>query len=108
MIARVRRWIWPGLILLFCLCVFLKLNGSSVGFWKEILNDPSRPEGLLLFKPRPVRADEWHVWTPAALSQAKQTPSFPIENLSLGGGKTPLLMSLPVRHYTTFFRPQLW
>ncbi len=42
------------------------------------------------------------------LSQAKQKPPFPIENPSLGAGRSPLLMSVPVAYYTTFFRPQLW
>lgn len=42
------------------------------------------------------------------LSQARQTPPFPIENPSLGSGRAPLLMSIPVAYYTTLFRPQLW
>ena len=105
---RVRSWLWPVIIASFALCVFFKLNGSSIGIWTEILNDLTKPKGLLLFTPRPSRADEWHGWTPAALSQARQTPPFPIENLSLGGARTPLIMSVPVRHYTAFFRPHLW
>jgi hypothetical protein len=63
---------------------------------------------LLLFIPKGVRADEWHGWTPAALSQSQQTPRFSVENLTLGGGRAPLLMSVPVAYYTTLFRPQLW
>ena len=33
---------------------------------------------------------------------------MPVENPSLGAGMSPLLMSLPVKHYTMLFRPQLW
>jgi hypothetical protein len=55
-----------------------------------------------------VRFDEWGVWTPAMLSQANQTPPFPIENTSLGSNRAPLLMSVPVSYYTILFRPQLW
>jgi len=102
------RWVWLGIAIAFCLCVFLKLNGSSIGIWTELLNDPKPPPGLLLSVPKGVRADEWHGWTPAALSQSRQTPRFPIENLTLGGGRAPLLMSVPVAYYTTIFRPQFW
>ena len=102
-----RRWRWLALVILFSVCVSLKLNGSSVGMWSDILNEPQKP-GLLLFAPQDVRTDEWQIWTPAALSQARQNPPFPIENLSIGGGRTPLIMNLPVAYYTTFFRPQLW
>jgi hypothetical protein len=102
------RWGWLGIAIAFCVCVFLKLNGSSVGIWTELLNDPKPPPGLLLSIPKGVRADEWHGWTPAALSQSQQTPRFPVENLTLGGGRAPLLMSVPVAYYTTLFRPQLW
>src|SRR5260370_38629919 len=65
-------------------------------------------KGLVLFAPQPIRTDEWLVWTPAALSQARQIPRFPIENPNLGAGRAPLLLNLPVAYYTTWFRPQLW
>lgn len=93
---------------LFALCVALKLNGSSVGFWSELLGDSSYPAGLLFGTPKHVREDEWGVWTPFMLSQARQQPPFPIQNASLGGGRAPLVMSVPVRHYSMVFRPQLW
>src|ERR1700736_2032873 len=109
MFEQVRRWRWLFLLLLFCACVALKLNGSSIGAWDDELYE-TRPSsrGLLLFKPQHVRSDEWLVWTPAALSQARQTPPFPVRNPSLGAGCAPMLMNLPVAYYTTFFRPQLW
>src|SRR6266446_79852 len=99
------RWGWLGVAIVFWVCVLLKLNGSSVAIWTELLNEPKPPPSLLLFVPKGVRADEWHGWTPAALSQSRQTPRFPVENLTLGGGRAPLLMSVPVAYYTTLFRP---
>lgn len=108
MIEQVRRWRWPLAIVLFGLCVFLKLNGSSVAFWSKVLHEPGNHSGLLLFTPKLVRFDEWHTWTPSALSQARQRPPFPIENSSLGAGRAPLLLNVPVAYYTTFFRPQFW
>ncbi len=108
MIIRFRHWVRLAILLAFCLCVFLKLNGSSIGLWTDILNEPGKPRGLLFSTPKGVRADEWFGWTPAALSQSRQTPPFPIENLSLGGGRAPLIMSVPVKYYTMLFRPQYW
>jgi hypothetical protein len=88
--------------------VLLKLSGSSIGCWQKVLREPGPIRGLLLSTPKKIRSDEWVVCTPSILSQARQAPPFPIENSSLGYGRTPLLMSIPVAHYTTLFRPQLW
>ena len=93
---------------LFALCVSLKLNGSSIGVWQKVLNEPGPIRGLLLFKPEEVRADEWSHITPSIIAQARHSPRFPIENESLGAGRSPLLMSVPIAYYTTIFRPQLW
>ncbi len=102
------RWFCGGLLFLFVVSVAWELNGSSVGMWSNLLSEKTAPAGLLFSTPKRVRGDEWTVWTPAMLSQAQQTPPFPIENTSLGAGKTPLIMSVPVAYYTTLFRPQLW
>jgi len=102
------RWWWLAVALLFISGVALKLNGSSIGRWQNVLREPAPIRGLLLSTAKKIRSDEWVVWTPSILSQARQTPPFPIENSSLGYGRAPLLMSVPVAYYTTFFRPQLW
>jgi hypothetical protein len=93
---------------LFLLCVLLRLSGSSAAFWAQALPAPNEPTGLIVGHPRLTRSDEWLVWTPAALAQIHHIPPMPIENPALGAGASPLLMSLPVRHYSMLFRPQLW
>ena len=108
MIRWLVRWWWLAVALLFISCVTLKLNGSSIGRWQNVLREPAPIRGLLLSTAKKIRSDEWVVWTPSILSQARQTPPFPIGNASLGYGRAPLLMSVPVAYYTTFFRPQLW
>src|SRR5262249_7710544 len=108
MIRSVRQWWWLFVLLLFTASVALKLSGSSVGMWAEELSGKYPPQGLLLFKPQPLRTDEWLVWTPAALSQARQNPRFPVENPNLGPGYAPMLLNLPVAYYTTWFRPHLF
>lgn len=103
-----KRWWWVGLAFLLIAFVALKLNGSSIGRWQSVLGEPEPTRGLLLSTPKKIRSDEWVVWTPSILAQANHTPPFPIENLNLGWGRAPLLMSIPVAYYTTLFRPQLW
>jgi len=99
--------------LLFLLAAFViltafKINGSSVGMWSAILTEEKTLNSLLYALPRDVRSDEWLVWTPSLLAQAKHRPSFPVENPALGAARSPMLMNLPTRHYSTLFRPQLW
>ena len=94
--------------ILFFVAVAFKLNGSSVGMWRELLTEPGPPRGLIFSTPKRIRVDEWGVWTPSALSQARQQPAFPVENSNLGAGRAPLVMNVPVAYYTTFFRPQFW
>ena len=101
-------WCSVAAAILFCLGVALELNGSSVGVWHQLLKEPGPIRGLIFSAPRTIRVDEWGVWTPSALSQARQKPPFPIENPNLGAGRSPLLMNVPVKHYTTCFRPQFY
>lgn len=101
-------WCSVGLIVAFCFCVSFKLNGSSVGMWRNLLEEPGIARGLIFSSPKRVRFDEWSIWTPAMLSQARQVPAFPIENPNLGAGRAPLIMNVPVAYYTTLFRPQFW
>lgn len=96
------------LLALFILLVALRINGSSSSFWYYDLHELNEARGVILGSPKPTRSDEWMVWTPAILAQLKHQPPMPVENPSLGAGKAPLLMSVPVRHYTMLFRSQLW
>jgi hypothetical protein len=93
---------------LFLICVLLRLNGSSSAFWANDLGASDEPTGLIAGGPRLTRSDEWLVWTPAALAQLHHLPPMPVENPALGAGTAPLLMSVPVRHYSMLFRPQFW
>jgi hypothetical protein len=102
------QWCCLGAAILFCLGVAFDLNGSSVGMWRELLGEPGKPRGLILSEPARIRVDEWAISTPSMLSQARQRPPFPIENASLGAGRAPLIMNVPVAHYTALFRPQFW
>jgi hypothetical protein len=104
---RVRRLL-AGLAILFLAAVALQLHGSSIAVWKLALHDEASPSGLLYSSPKGVRSDEWLAWTPSLFSQALQKPPFPLENANVGAGKSPMLLNLPVRHFSMLFRPQLY
>jgi hypothetical protein len=86
----------------------LGIHGSSVSMWSIVFQEEKTTEALLYSQPRKLRSDEWLVCTPSILAQARHQPPFPIENPILGAGRSPMLMNLPTKHYSTIFRPQLW
>jgi hypothetical protein len=105
--AYARRFLFL-LLAAFIILTALNINGSSVGMWSAILTEEKTATSLLYALPRDVRSDEWLVWTPALLAQARHRPSFPVENPVIGAARSPILLNLPTRHYSTFFRPQFW
>lgn len=97
-----------GLTALFVVNVLLNLNGSSSAMWRYFGDCRLPDRGLLLGTAKDIRADEWMTQTPWMLSQAAQEPAYPTTNPNVGDGATGILTNLPVRHWTTLFRPQFW
>jgi hypothetical protein len=97
-----------GLTLLLFLNVLLNLNGSSSAMWRFLADDRLPDRGLLFGTAKDVRADEWMQQTPWMLNQAAAEPPFQTRNPNVGDGATGLLVNLPIRHWTTLFRPQFW
>lgn len=95
------------LVSIFLFASFFNINGSSVGMWNKIFIQKEDTQ-IIFGTPKAIRSDEWLLHTPAILSQCNSTPGFPTENYSLGGYKAPLIMNVPVKHFSTFFRPQFW
>jgi hypothetical protein len=94
---------------LLCLAASLaRLNGTSTAVWKGLDDRNDWDAGLIAGTPKGIRADEWLVQTPWTWSQARQNPPFPTANRSVGNGFAPLVTNLPVWHWSTFFRPQMW
>jgi len=103
------RSILGVLLLGFVASVVLKLHGSSLHMW--LRHYPQlflTQESPLIGTPRPIRSDEWLVYTPGAVSQTKMQRPFSQANPSLGAGSAPLLLGVPTDHKTTLVRPQLW
>ncbi|MEY2579110.1 MAG: hypothetical protein QOI49_1934 [Verrucomicrobiota bacterium] len=106
--ARACAAIVLGLTLIFFINVLLNLNGSSSAIWRFCMDGRLPERGLLLGTAKDIRSDEWMVQTPWMLSQASADPPFQTSNPNVGDGATGLLVNLPIRHWTTFFRPQFW
>ncbi len=88
-----------GLAMIFAtmaLYVGLDLHQSSIGVWEEFY--PAQPVEQLvdLGTARRIRSDEWNTASPWALSQV--FAGGPESNESIGGERSPLLMSMPVAH----------
>jgi hypothetical protein len=105
---RTSRRIVIGLTLVFVLATLFKLNGSSTPIWRFYADGRLPEDGVLVGSARDIRSDEWMVQTPWILSQAASDPSFPTTNPNVGDQATTLLVNLPIRHWTTAFRPQFW
>ncbi|MBY0426314.1 MAG: hypothetical protein K2Q22_11805, partial [Cytophagales bacterium] len=89
------------------MAVFFKINYSSAGIWRQVLNDgKSFKKHILWGSPRQIRSDEWLVTTPSMLSQYYH--GFPESNPTIGAKNSPLIMDQPVNNFTAFFRPIFW
>jgi hypothetical protein len=103
------RSILGVLLLGFVASVVLKLHGSSVHMWLRHYPDLFlKQESPLIGSPRPIRSDEWLVYTPSVVSQTKLQRPYSQTNPSLGAGFAPLLLGVPTDHTTSLVRPQLW
>src|SRR5439155_937830 len=93
---RFRQRSWLIALLFFCLCVALKLNGSSVGMWEQELSERKASKGLLLFEPQPIRTDEWLVWARAARSSSLRKRAVGVSRSPLPHSCTAALTSCSV------------
>ncbi len=106
--ARLRFVIIGSLILTYIGASLLNLNGSSTAVWREYADQKLPDAGVILGQPQSVRSDEWMLQTPWIFSQSQRDPPFSSSNPNIGSDVTPLLTNLPVRHWSTIFRPQMW
>ncbi|MHB8160426.1 MAG: DUF7657 domain-containing protein [Thermoleophilia bacterium] len=95
------------LALMFVLAVAFRIHGSSMGAW-DTFQPGGREEktGIILGSAKAIRSDEWMVSTPWTLSQSRL--GYPLKNENVGANNDPLFTNIPVRHFTTIFRPQNW
>jgi hypothetical protein len=95
-------------IITYVVASVLNLNGSATPLWRYYADRSAPNAGVLLGTPKEFRSDEWMVQTPWIMSQAARHPPFAAVNPGVGDGAMSLLNNLPVRHWSAFFRPQMW
>lgn len=105
---RSRRLIIWLLVMGYVAASLLKLNGSSTALWQWYGDREVPRAGIFVGSPKDVRSDEWLLQTPWIWSQAVRMPAFSATNPTVGSDVTPLVTNLPVRHWSTLFRPQMW
>jgi len=105
------RWLLerPMVCVLFVwalLCI-VGYHGFSSSAWTLLAGGDGRP---WIGTPQGVRSDDWMVALPMQLSQAVVKPAFPALNPSIGLGEPFLITpyAVPVRHWSTLFKPQNW
>ncbi|PWK22636.1 hypothetical protein LV89_03348 [Arcicella aurantiaca] len=94
-------------VLAFLILSLLKIHGSSVASWNDIIPEGSTStKSILAGTPKRIRMDEYAVLTPFTLSQYNN--NFPTANQAIGGQNAPLIGFVPVNHFVTAFRPNFW
>jgi hypothetical protein len=107
-IDRLAAGWYAAILILFVLAVAAGLHGSSMSLHAPATaRDPAgvRP---IVGTPKPIRSDEWAYHTPAILQQVYRSTPMDGEVSALGPDYTSLISNIPVRHFTTVFRPQFW
>lgn len=104
MAAFLFEYRWVIACVLWMLCVMFQLSGSSIGLMMEGIGVDGAP---IYGVNRAIRSDEWSVFTPMALSQSTQQPSYPYFQDSFRGTETDmfLLYGQPVWSIAVIFRP---
>lgn len=97
-----RRWIIGGVLLLFC--VIFEIHGSSIGIYADIFQHPELSD-IIFGKYRPIRSDEWLVFTPFAFSQYYNNFSM-ISDIVRGAATNMFIVyGQAVWHIAMIYRP---
>lgn len=100
------RFRWLAAALALALAVAFELHGSSVGLWSVFVPDTLYTEqGLIAGQDRPIRSDEWAVFTPMALSQYYNDFGLTSDILRATETDVYMVYGQPVRDWSIIFRP---
>lgn len=103
------RYRWAIALLLFLLCVALRISGSSIGVYDEIFpTQLSEAENTWFGKARGIRSDEFGVQTPKFFSQAFNDYGLYSSRMSLSPTNMVLDYYSPVRDWTALGKPLMW
>ncbi len=100
-------WLFPAIVIfIFLMLVLFRINGSSVGYYNEIINSNTISDSSLIAgKPRSIRSDEFVVVTPMLVAQ--RASNYPSTNQNIGNGQDmDILYGTPTHDWIQIFRPQ--
>lgn len=99
-------WLFPlvvGLVLI--ILTGLKISGTSLGIYHNILFGDTRDHSLILNQPLPVRSDEWLVTSQLIIAQ--DAAGYPRINQNIDAGRDMSLVGeAPYKEWSAAFRPQ--
>src|SRR6185437_13647930 len=91
--------------------IALGISGSSIGLLYRSFSSEVKTT-TIAFSPKPIRSDEWGVFTPMAIGQFNHKPAFPIINQNIGlEGENMLIFGMtgmPVKHISALAKPATW
>ena len=103
------RFRWAIALGLFVFCVLLRLHGSSIGAFDQILPTQTVPNPSTLFgEPRHIRSDEFAVATPTYFSQAYNHHALYSQQMSLSPTNMLLDYYSPVWSMEAIGKPLAW
>ncbi len=102
------RFRFPAAMAVLAVAVVFELNGSSIGVWNRYVPN-ERGVAPVFGDPRPIRSDEWAVFTPMTLAQSSAKRAWPYFNDIPRAAPTDMfsVYAQPVRHPLLVFRPFL-
>lgn len=96
-----------GALIIFIAVIF-EFSGSSISCWNLFMHDNGVNSGVLFGGARPIRSDEWAVFTPMSLSQYAGGNSV-FEDIFRGTETDMFIVyGQPVFDWSVIFRPFQW
>lgn len=103
------RYRWLLALLVFCVCVCLRLHGSSIGIYDEAFHTQNIAiENTLFGIPRGIRSDEYGLTTPTYFSQVANGYQLYSQQMSLSPTNMVLDFFSPVWDFSILGKPLSW
>lgn len=100
---------YPVALIIFILCVLLKINMSSIGMYNVVLNDRGGNNNDNVWGiSREIRSDEWLVHTPYYFSQQYNDYKKISNLMSLSGQDMIVGYNAPVKDISLLAKPLTW
>ena len=92
-------------IIVFILCIFFEISGSSIGMWYQFVQTDQPSDGVIGGEPRGIRSDEWAVLTPMTFSQEFDGFNWFSNLIRADRTDVAMVYALPVMNIVQIFRP---